>query len=137
MNAIVEAAASWVNDKRGMGWRESHIEQAMAAELRSRGFLVVQQPTVPATIVLSNGVEVPVGSLRPDLLVRTSIDGCDIEQCYIELKLSPTARTNVTQTLIDQTDSYAKQSGIPCIGVYFSSDRTFGTYESLREDLKV
>ena len=55
--------------REGTGWREQHLENALAAELRTRGLIVVQQPTVHATIVLSTGFEIQVGTLRPDLLV--------------------------------------------------------------------
>ncbi|MGB0550731.1 MAG: GxxExxY protein [Limisphaerales bacterium] len=130
-DAIAEAA-EWVNQHRGMGWRETHLENALAAQLRVQGMLVVQQPTVAATIPLSNGIEMQVGSLRPDLLVRTSADGVEIEQFYVEIKLSQSPRANVSQAHLHQAQGYASQTGVPCIAVFFCNDRTVGTHIAIR-----
>lgn len=128
MAHAVREAAEWVNQQRGMGWRETHLEEALAAQLRTQGLVVVQQPVVPATMHLSNGVEVQVGSLRPDLLVRTSTNGTVIEQFYIEIKVSQTPRANFTQSHLQQTEGYASQTGVPCIAIVFCCDRTVSTH---------
>ena len=128
MADAVREAAEWVNEHRGMGWRETHLEQALAAQLRIQGILVIQQPTVAATMVLSNGVEMQVGSLRPDLLVRTSTNGHAIQQFYIEIKISHGARGNFSQTHLQQTEGYASQTGVPCIAIIFCSDRSVSTH---------
>lgn len=124
----VREAAEWVNQQRGMGWRETHFEQALAAQLRVQGLLVVQQPVVSATMLLSNGLEIQVGSLRPDLLVRTSTNGTAIEQFYVEIKVSQTPRANFTQSHLQQTEGYASQTGVPCIAIVFCCDQTVSTH---------
>ena len=132
MAEAITEAAEWVNQHRGMGWRETHLENALAAQLRVQGMLVVQQPTVAATMRLSNGVETQVGSLRPDLLVRTSSNGVEIEQFYVEIKISQTPRANVSQAHLHQASGYASQTGVPCIAVFFCNDRSVGTHIAMR-----
>ena len=128
MADVIENAAIHVNGHRGSGWRETHIEAALAAELHVQGLVVVRQPTVPATFRLSNGIEIQVGSLRPDLLVRTSRDGLEIEQFYVEIKVTGQGRTaNVSRAHMDQAEGYATQTGIPCVALFFHSDMTVST----------
>jgi len=126
----VQSAVSWINQRRGSGWRETHFENALAQQMRAQGLFVVQQPVVPATLCLSTGIEVQVGALRPDLLVRTSQNGVDIDQFYIEIKISSAQNrtANVTRAHMDQAEGYAAQTGIPCIAVFFNGDRTAGTH---------
>lgn len=133
MAEVVREAAEWVNQHRGLGWRETHLEQALAAQMRTQGVLVVQQPTVAATMMLSNGLETQVGSLRPDMLIRTSVNGHDIVQFYIEIKISQGGRGNFTQSHLQQAEGYASQTGVPCIAVCFSPDRSVSTHVATRD----
>lgn len=141
MEETIRDAAAWVNERRGTGWREQHLENALAAELRTRGLVVVQQPTVHATIVLSTGLEIQVGTLRPDLLVRTSAGNPNVgnfEQYYVELKTVAQGRgTSVSRAHMDQAQGYAAQTGVPCIAVIFYADRTVTTYTTAPADVQM
>jgi hypothetical protein len=141
MENTIREAAAWVNERRGTGWREQHLENALAAELRTHGLVVVQQPTVHATLVLSSGLEIQVGTLRPDLLVRTPADfsgPVDLEQCYVELKTVAQGRgTSVSRAHMDQAQGYATQTGVPCVAVIFYADRTVTTYTAESVDVQM
>jgi GxxExxY protein len=83
LTQLIREICSYISQELGVGHSEKIYQEALAAELRSRGHVVELERVVPIMYTpANNGAEVCVGYARLDILVRSP----NVPPVVIELK---------------------------------------------------
>jgi len=78
-----------ISQQLGVGHSEKVYQEALAAELRTRGYTVELERVVPIMYSLVNGPDVCVGYARLDLLIRTGNQSPIVIELKAAASLSP------------------------------------------------
>ena len=118
LTPLIREICSYISRELGVGHSEKVYQEALAAELRSRGHTVELERVVPIMYTPANeGVQVCVGYARLDLLVRSP----NVPPVVIELKAAaslsgPSLKAQIQVYLKALRQEYP---GITGIGVQF------------------
>ena len=120
---MVREACSYISQELGVGHSEKIYQEALAAELRSRGYIVELERVVPIMYTPANdGAQVCVGYARLDLLVRSP----NVPPVVIELKAAASLSGPALRAQIQVYIKALRQDypGITGMGVQFMQPGT-------------
>jgi GxxExxY protein len=111
-----------ISQQLGVGHSEKVYQEALAAELRTRGYTVELERVVPIMYSLVNGPDVCVGYARLDLLIRTGNQSPIVIELKAAASLSPASlRAQIQVYLKALRSQYSEITGY---GVQFMQPGT-------------
>jgi GxxExxY protein len=118
LTQLIREMCMYISQELGVGHSEKVYQEALAAELRSRGYIVELERVVPIMYTPANhGSQVCIGYARLDILVRTP----NLPPVIIELKSAASLSIPALKAQIQVYIKALRQDypGITGVGVQF------------------